>query len=99
MQRILPSYPVFVKDPNFSIWMPTEQLNEMNTQTWFGETKKIYGLLKSKGETYCFMGDSSFFAGFGVKKAKQTKLEVTAFSTDYEFICDKITLKLRFVSP
>lgn len=99
MQRILPCYPLFVKDPNFSIWMATEQLNEMNTQTWFGETKKIYGLLKSKGETYCFMGDSSFFASFGVKKAKQTKLEVTAFSTDYEFACDKTLLKLRFVSP
>ena len=28
MERILPVYPLFVKDPNFSIWSATENLNE-----------------------------------------------------------------------
>ena len=99
MERILSSYPLFVKDPNFSIWMATEVLNEQNTETWYGETKKLYGFLKTKGETYCFMGDSNKFLPFQVKKAMQTKLKVTAFSTEYEFLCGKTTLKLRFVSP
>ena len=99
MERILPVYPLFVKDPNFSIWSATENLNEKNVETWYGETKPIYGFLKTKGERYCFMGDWTKFAPFGVKKATQTKLNVTLFSTDYEFVCEKTVLKLRFVSP
>ena len=99
MERILSSYPLFVKDPNFSIWMATEELNAQNTETWYGETKNLYGFLKTQGETYCFMGASNKFLPFQVKKAKQTKLNVTAFSTEYEFLCGKTTLKLRFVSP
>ena len=99
MERILPSYPLFTKDPNFSIWSATENLNEQNVQTWYGETKKIYGFLKSKGATYCFMGAAEEFSIFGVKKAKQTKLNVSAFSTDYEFLCGETKLKLSFVSP
>ncbi len=43
MERILPAYPLFVKDPNFSIWAETEELNEKNAKTWYGEEKKIYG--------------------------------------------------------
>ena len=99
MERILPSYPLFTKDPNFSIWSATENLNEQNVQTWYGETKKIYGFLKSKGATYCFMGAAEEFSLFGVKKAIQTKLNVSAFSTDYEFLCGETKLKLSFVSP
>ena len=99
MERILPAYPLFVKDPNFSVWSTTENLNDSDVETWFGEKKKIYGFLKTNGETYYFMGEGKKFLPMGVKKAVQTKLNVTAFSTDYEFSCGKTTLKLRFVSP
>ena len=99
MERILPSYPLFVKDPNFSIWMATEELNAQNVETWYGEAKPMYGFLKTKGETYCFMGNADKFLPFNVKKAIQKNINVTAFSTDYEFLCGKTTLKLRFVSP
>ena len=99
MKRILPAYPLFVKDPNFSIWSATDCLNEQNLQTWYGETKKIYGFLKSHGETYCFMGLAEEFVAFGVKKAEQRNINVSLFSTDYEFTCGKAILKLHFVSP
>ena len=99
MERILPSYPLFVKDPNFSIWMATEELNAQNVETWYGETKPMYGFLKTKGETYCFMGSADKFLPFHVKKAVQKNINVTAFSTDYEFLCGNTALKLRFVSP
>ena len=71
MERILPSYPLFVKDPNFSIWMATEELNAQNVETWYGEAKPMYGFLKTKGETYCFMGNADKFLPFNVKKAIQ----------------------------
>ena len=99
MDRILPSYPLFVKDPNFSIWSATEILNSQDVEAWFGEKKKIYGFLKTKGKTYCFMGDAARFKQEGVLVATQTKLSITAFSTDYEFLCGETVLKLRFVSP
>jgi len=99
MERILPCYPLFVKDPNFSIWSGAELLNSQDAESWFGEKKKIYGFVKTKGQTYCFMGDGAKFLGAGVKLAKQTNLSVTAFSTDYEFLCGETVVKLRFVSP
>ena len=99
MERILPSYPLFIKDPNFSIWMATEELNSQNVETWYGERKNICGFLKTTEGTYCFIGESSKFLPFGVKKAVQKELNVTAFSTDYEFSCGKTILKIRFVSP
>ena len=98
-KRKLPSYPLFVKDPNFSIWSNTERLNGENTATWFGEQKKIYGFLRVERETYCFMGDGRDFAANGVKMAEQVSLNVSAFFTDYEFEAGAARLKLRFVSP
>lgn len=100
MKRCLPAYPLFVKDPNFSIWANGEVLNECETHTWYGIAKKIYGFARVNDKAYCFMGDAKSFEEFGVKKAVQTALDVTAFSTDYAFdLEDGISLKLRFVSP
>ena len=83
MTRKLPAYPLFIKDPNFSIWQATEELNAQNAETWFGEKKGIYGFLKSKGKTWCFMGNAAQFSAFGVLPAKQTDLSVSLFSTEF----------------
>ncbi|MBQ8886025.1 MAG: DUF4965 domain-containing protein [Clostridia bacterium] len=99
MKRILPSYPLFIKDPNFSLWSPSEELNKSHVKTWFGAEKKIYGFLKTGRNAYCFMGNAEDFASYGVIPAKQTDLSVTAFSTDYTFKAGNAKLKLRFVSP
>ena len=97
--RILPAYPLFVKDPNFSLWSGTELLNGSNLQSWWGAEKKVYGFLRTGGKTYCFLGNGADFQNCGVSLAEQTGLSVTAFSTDYEFTAGKARLKLRFVSP
>lgn len=99
MERILPAYPLFVKDPNFSIWAVTECLNEADVESWWGAKKPIYGFLKTKEKTYCFMGKAESFSYLGVEKAEQTRLSVSAFSTDYVFKIGDGELKLRFVSP
>lgn len=98
-KRILPAYPLFVKDPNFSLWSVTDELNASNVRSWWGEEKKIYGFIKTGGKTYCFLGDCADLAGCGVLRAEQTSLGVTAFSTDYEFKAGDIKLKVKFVSP
>lgn len=94
-ERILPSYPIFVKDPYFSLWSGTEELNGKSLETWYGAEKDFYGFFRSDGETYCFLG----VPPENTKKAKQISLNVSAFSTDYEFECGKAKLKVRFVSP
>lgn len=98
-ERILPAYPIFVKDPNFSLWSPTEKLNESNLQTWYGETKTLYGFLKTGGKTYCFLGSGEDFASCGVEKAVQTGLSVSAFATAYTFEAGGVRLSVHFVSP
>ena len=98
-ERILSAYPLFVKDPNFSLWSTSELLNESNVQSWWGAEKKIYGFIRTEGKIYCFLGDGKEFQNCGVQNAVQTALTVTAFSTDYEFTAGKARLKLRFVSP
>lgn len=96
--RILPAYPIFLKDPNFSLWSYNEVLNSGNLHTWWGEEKNLFGFIHTGRQTYCFMGDAAKWYG-GIKNAEQTYIGVTAFSTDYEFKAGDAVLKVRFVSP
>ena len=52
----LPSVPLIVSDPYFSVWSPYDKLNEGTTRHWTDDEKPIQGLLRVDGETYCFMG-------------------------------------------
>ncbi len=98
-ERIFPSYPLFVKDPSFSLWCDREIVNEGNLRAWFGGEKHVYGFLKTAGKTYGIFGNAADFAACGVEKAEQLSLAVTAFTTDYAFRAGNVTLKLRCVSP
>lgn len=90
----LPAYPLFIKDPYFSIWSKTDILNESNTIFWHGEEKKIHGYLSVDGVKYCFMGlDDSCL------KLKQTGLEVTALRTIYSFAGEDFNFDIEFISP
>ena len=94
MERLLPTYPLFVKDLYFSIWAQTEKLNEENVIFWTGDEKKIYGYLKTEEGVFCFLGKSK-----DCKPAEQISLSLTAFTTDYAFRAGKAELKISFVSP
>lgn len=93
-KQLLPAYPLFVKDPFFSIWSPSERLNESNTMFWTGKTVRTYGLVHADGKTYVFMGIVP-----KAEKMTQTSLGVSAFGTEYAFTCDKFDLKVTFTSP
>ena len=97
--RLLPAYPLFVKDPNFSLWTRFDTLNGGHVTTWFGEKKKVYGFLRTGGKCYSFLGDSRDFLAAGVIPAEQVDLRVTAYTTEYTFRAGAATLVLRFVSP
>lgn len=94
MERLLPAYPLFVKDPYFSIWAQTEKLNEKDVIFWTGTEKKVYGFLRTEEGLFCFLGKAE-----NCKNAAQTRLSLTAFTTDYTFKAGKAELNLSFVSP
>lgn len=99
IKRVLPSYPLFVKDPNFSFWVGGEDFSDTNVQVWWGEEKSVYAFLKTDGVTYGFLGRSRDFESMNVKKAEQISLKVGVFDTECEYLCGKTKLKVRFVSP
>ncbi|MCR5271349.1 MAG: DUF4965 domain-containing protein [Prevotella sp.] len=52
----LPSVPLIVSDPYFSVWSPYNELNEGTTRHWTNDEKPMQGFVRVDGQTYCFMG-------------------------------------------
>lgn len=52
----LPSIPLVVNDPYFSIWAPYNTINEGTTRHWTNAEKPLDGLLRVDGTTYRFLG-------------------------------------------
>ncbi len=94
MKRLLPAYPIWVIDPMFSVWSPSETLNGGDTIFWTGKIRKTYGLVRYDGKTYTFMGQLP-----GTDALKQEDVSVSAYATDYVFSCEKFVLRVSFVSP
>lgn len=93
-KRLLPAYPLFVNNPYFSIWSSSENLNDSDTIFWNGLIRKTFGVVYADGKSYCFLGKRD-----DCIKLKQNNINVSLFSTDYEFECDDFILNISFVSP
>lgn len=89
--RLLPAYPLFVKDPFFSVWSPSDKLNESDTIFWTGARRRVYGIVSCDGKSYSFLGFKD-----RTERLKQTSVELTAFSTDYAFSAPEFVLKVSF---
>ena len=92
MKRSLPAYPLFVKDPYFSIWADNEYLNHGNPIFWIGNKKVMSGYVEVDGKKLVFLGESD-----GSFAQKYIKTE--GFITEAYFSGKELDLKLEFVSP
>ena len=55
----LPSYPLLMNDPYFSLWSPHDKLYDGTTRHWSDIEKPMNGLLRVDGTSYRFMGSKS----------------------------------------
>lgn len=95
--RRLPAYPLFVKDPFFSVWSAGDALNETDAVFWHGEKKPMCGYADIDGKRYRFLGRDNGCGGD--IQLKQESVELTAFSTIYNFSGEGISLRVEFLSP
>ena len=88
-----PAIPLITIDPYFSIWAKGDQLYSEKTVHWTGKDNTINGLVTVDGEASRFMGT------FGNSAIEQTKFDMDALVTSYEFANEKIKLSLDFYTP
>lgn len=89
----LPSVPLVVSDPYFSIWSPFDHLNDGTTRHWTDREKPLTGTLSVDGTNYLFMGVSQD------RKAQQLSVSVMPTSTYYTFACGPVELDVVFTAP
>ena len=89
-----PSVPLITVDPFFSVWSPDTSLNHAKTEHWSDKGNSILGTVIIDGKEYLFLGYHR-----DMHKIAQTSLDIDALSTSAVFENEKITLKIKFLTP
>lgn len=89
----LPSLPLVVNDPYFSIWCAADRLTDTDTTHWAGERKRLRGKLMIDGKPYRYLGR-------GEGEAMETvSLSVTPTSTRSVLEASGVRLSIAFTTP
>lgn len=91
MNNRIPSVPLIVHDPYFSIWSPADHLNDAGTVSWTGKQMPIQGFVEIDGLKYVFLGNDDQYA-----KIKQIKQIIKPTQTNSVFATDTIELTITF---
>ena len=57
MQLRAPAYPLITVDPYFSIWSPSNKLNESNTVHWTNSPNTMSGIAAVDGKKFNVIGN------------------------------------------
>ena len=95
MQLRAPAYPLITVDPYFSVWSPSNKLNESNTVHWTNSPNTMSGIATVDGKKYNVIGTLAS----DIPAMKQVSSNCTAFSTIYTFEDGGVRLTLTFSTP
>ncbi|WP_461224668.1 glutaminase domain-containing protein [Lacticaseibacillus suihuaensis] len=87
----IPSVPLFVHDPFFSIWSPADHANEATTTSWNDKEMPVTAVLTLDGAAYSVVGRSET-----LPKLPQVGLAVTPTQTHYTFANAAVQLDVTF---
>ena len=89
----LPSIPLIVNDPIFSVWCPADTLTGADTVHWTGEKKPLKGVARIDGKAFRFLGASE-------EEAMETvSLNITPTMTESTLRAGGVSLTVRFTTP
>ena len=94
MQLRAPAYPLITVDPYFSVWSPSNKLNDSTTVHWTNSPNTILGIATVDNKKFSVIGNSA-----DITAMKQVSSDCTAFSTKYVFEDCGVRLTLIFSTP
>jgi Domain of unknown function (DUF4964)/Domain of unknown function (DUF5127) len=96
-----PSYPLAVRNPYLSTWMPSdrvEQLPYADSQFWRGQDLGWAVMVRVDGQAYSLMGVPDL-EGSDILPAKVRRAEFTSTHTLFDLSAGGVSLTLDFFSP
>ncbi|MFD1465359.1 glutaminase domain-containing protein [Lapidilactobacillus mulanensis] len=87
----IPSVPLVVHDPYFSIWSPADHLNDQETLSWTGKSMPINGLITIDDNIYNFLGRDERH-----ENLKQQDCKITMTQTVVTFANEQVKLTVTF---
>ncbi|ODN01574.1 hypothetical protein Ocin01_05084 [Orchesella cincta] len=93
-----PSYPLAVRAPFSSYWLPHNQLPGNWPTFWQGTTKGWAGIVRVDNQAYTYMGNVQGLTGF-IQVAIQKASYITPTQTVFEITAGPVDLTVTFNSP
>ncbi|KAB8268969.1 hypothetical protein BDV30DRAFT_230229 [Aspergillus minisclerotigenes] len=95
-----PSYPLAVRNPYLSTWMPSDQVKTLpysEPQFWAGQSLSWSVMARIDGETYSLMNGKN--AGVDILPAVVSSAEYTSTHSIFTLSAGPVTVTLDFFSP
>jgi len=93
-----PSYPLAVRAPYSSYWLPANQLPGNWPTFWTGTTKGWAGIVRVDNQAYTYMGNVQGLTGL-IQVAIQKASYITPTQTVFEITAGPVDLTVTFNSP
>ncbi|CAG8056945.1 unnamed protein product [Penicillium salamii] len=96
-----PSYPLAVRNPYLSAWMPSDRVSQLpvsEPQFWAGQELGWSVIVRVDGQAYSLMGvpDSD---GKSIRPAEVHRARFTATHTIFDLVAGPVAVTLDFLSP
>lgn len=94
-----PATPLAVRSPYLSTWLPADTLPGTWPAFWTGHITAMAGIVRVDGRPYVFLGNPGIAGAPAFQAAIQTKLRVTATTSEFTLLAGGVKLVVTFLSP